>query len=299
MIFTMKDKWDKFKIISGFLGSVVLVAIPVVIKYGADDISRSMERGQLVDSLIEELTDQQAKSRRDIALVALDGAVKPDFKCELFGYWDCRIDEQKPDLVTDIAVILLRDTYALLQKKDANIEDADIESSVAKNILVKRKPQTWKTILKDIAPSAAQLAPTSGVNVEQESADVKVRKSQTLRVITNLTSVQEQSATSAAPQGTVLEGVRNVYIQYESNKERVDKLREYFISKGIQVPRIEKIQHISQNDIRYANEDQKQLAENLQQDLQQNQNIQFTKLIDLSQVGYHVPAGQFEIWLKD
>ncbi|MGD8567912.1 MAG: hypothetical protein PVJ39_07480 [Gammaproteobacteria bacterium] len=295
----MKDKWDKFKIISGFLGSVVLVAIPVVIKFGADDISRSMERGQLVDSLIEELTDQQAKSRRDIALVALDGAVKPEFKCELLGYWDCRIDEQTPDLVTDIAVILLRDTYAKLQKRHADIEDADVESSVAKHILAKRRPQTWQTILKDIAPAAAELAPTSGVNVEQESADVKDRKSQTLRVIANLTPVQTVTDTTGSTAKTALDGVRFVYIQYQSNKTRVDQLRTYLNGKGVKVPRIEQVDRITQNDIRYANESQKAIAEALQKDLAKNQNIQISKLIDLAQVGYKVPAGQFEVWLKD
>jgi hypothetical protein len=295
----MKDNWDKFKIVSGFLGSVVLVAIPLVIKFGADDISRSMERGQLVDSLIEELTDQQAKSRRDIALVALDGAVKPEFKCELLGYWDCRIDEEAPDLVTDISVILLRDTYAKLQKQHADIEDADVESSVAKHILAKRRPQTWQSILQEIAPAAAELAPTSGVNVEQESADVKNRKSQTLRVIANLTPVQTATDTSGSTSKTALDGVRFVYIQYQSNKTRVDQLRTYLNGKGVKVPRIEQVDRITQNDIRYANESQKAIAEALQKDLAKNQNINISKLIDLSQAGYKVPPGQFEVWLTD
>jgi len=295
----MKDGWDKFKIISGFLGSVVLVAIPLMIKFGADDISRSMERGQLVDSLIEELTDQQAKSRRDIALLALDGAIKPEYKCKLFGFGGCEVDEEKPDLVKDIAVILLRDTYAALQSKDPTVKNVDIESSVAKTILEKRRPHFWKGIIKDIAPAAAQLAPSSGVNVEQESADDKIRKSQYRRAIANLTPVQEQPSTAVSTQVTGFEGVRFVYIQYQSNKKQADELRDYLKTNGVEVPRLEKVQHISQNDIRYASDDQKQTAEALQKSLKENKKIQITRLIDLSQAGYHVPIGQFEIWLKD
>jgi hypothetical protein len=34
-----KDNWDKFEIFSKFLGAVVLVFIPIVIKLGADSIS--------------------------------------------------------------------------------------------------------------------------------------------------------------------------------------------------------------------------------------------------------------------
>jgi hypothetical protein len=33
-----KDNWDKFEIFSKFLGAVVLVFIPIVIKLGADSI---------------------------------------------------------------------------------------------------------------------------------------------------------------------------------------------------------------------------------------------------------------------
>ena len=295
----MKDKWDKFKIISGFVGSIVLVAIPIMIKYGADDISRSMERGQLVDSLIEELTDQQAKSRRDIALVALDGAVQPEQKCKLLGYWDCHIDEDSPDLVSDIAVILLKDTYALLKKEAANIEYTDVESSVAKKILIKRKPQTWSNILKEIAPNLAEYAPTSDVNYEAESREIKDKKSQTLNIIANLTAALPKPTPTVAAQGVTLEGVRFVYIQYQNNKDQANKVRTYLQSQGVEVPRIEKVSRISQNDIRYANESQKQIAEKLKSALKQNQQIEFTKLIDLSQSGYRVPAGQFEIWLKD
>jgi len=95
-----------------------------------------------------------------------------------------------------------------------------------------------------------------------------------------------------------LAGVRLVYIQYHSNKHQAEKLQKDLQSKGVSAPGIEQIEGINQNNIRYANAADKQIAESLQAYLEKNQGIQLEKLIDLSRANYKVPSGQFEIWLK-
>ena len=64
-----KDNWDKFEIFSKFLGAVVLVFIPIVIKLGADSISDSMERGKMIQVLISDFTKSE-QQRKDFALIA-------------------------------------------------------------------------------------------------------------------------------------------------------------------------------------------------------------------------------------
>ena len=51
-----KDNWDKFDII---FKALVLGIIPIVIKFGADNIAQSVERGKIVQSQIDNLTTKK------------------------------------------------------------------------------------------------------------------------------------------------------------------------------------------------------------------------------------------------
>ena len=68
-----KDIWDKLDILSKIVSGIVLVLIAIVLKLGADKISSSLQTGQLVQSLISDLSSPDTtKIRQEIALVALD-----------------------------------------------------------------------------------------------------------------------------------------------------------------------------------------------------------------------------------
>ena len=68
-----KDIWDKLDILSKIASGIVLVLIAIVLKFGADKISSSLQTGQLVQSLISDLSSPDTtKIRQEIALVALD-----------------------------------------------------------------------------------------------------------------------------------------------------------------------------------------------------------------------------------
>ncbi len=68
-----KDFWDKMDVLGRVFAGVVLVGIGVVLKTGADSVKQSLETGNLVQTLIEDLTTEGA--RRDVALIALNRSV--------------------------------------------------------------------------------------------------------------------------------------------------------------------------------------------------------------------------------
>lgn len=299
-----KDIWDKVDIIGNLIGGIVLVAIPIVIAMGADTVARSLERGQLVDSLIEDLTDRRI--RRDIALVALDAAIPPERTCTVLWVWDCGPDENKPDQVIDIALLILRDLEG--------------ESTSAAEVIKKRRPQAAtemiEAVLLEISHSetisSAELAgvdqdpsppldPQPDLQLSYSFSEAPLidqerqRRSEAAGVkLELLTSLQQNKAEPAQE----LDGIRIVYIQYQQDRDKAEQLRTLLADRGVLAPGIEQVRGISQNDIRYGQDADRAAAEQLRS-LLGDQDIEVAQLIDLSQAGYTIPMGQFEIWLKD
>ncbi len=60
-----KDLWDKMEIVGRLFSGIVLVAIAMVLKTGADSVSSSLQTGNLVQTLIGDLTTEG--TRRDVA----------------------------------------------------------------------------------------------------------------------------------------------------------------------------------------------------------------------------------------
>ena len=86
-----KDFWDKMDVLGRVFAGIVLVGIGFILKTGADSVKQSLETGNLVQTLIEDLTTEGA--RRDVALIALNRSV----------------DEGKRGMVAKIAERLILD----------------------------------------------------------------------------------------------------------------------------------------------------------------------------------------------
>ena len=113
-----KDSWDKLDTIGKIVSSLVLVVIAMFIKTGSERIAFSLQSGQLVQSLISDLTTKDQQTRQDVALLALDNS----------------IGDEKPQMVAAIAERLFRDT----QEQDSARMHA--LGSVAFRVLEKRDP---------------------------------------------------------------------------------------------------------------------------------------------------------------
>ena len=65
-----KDAWDKFELI---FKNLILELMPIVTGVAASGVADSLKRGQLIQSLVDNLSQRDAK--RDIALIALNDAI--------------------------------------------------------------------------------------------------------------------------------------------------------------------------------------------------------------------------------
>lgn len=274
--------WDKFDVVNSFISSVILVAIPLVIKIGADNIAQSLETGRIIQQLIGDLTAKDTQVRQDIALVALDAAIEPKQKCNFLGLWGCRINESVNDQVVDISIIVLKDLKS--------------ESALAADIIRKRRPTQAEDIIKKAVSSVASPAAVSAPNLQKEELQQSEieRKSEAAQVAADILAPAASNSSSSN-----LAGVRIVYIQYNNNKPKAEALQKYLEDNGVVVPGIEQISGVSSNSIRYPGATNKQAADSLRNAIEQTQGIRFERLLDLSTSGYRVPDGQFEIWLKE
>lgn len=282
-----KDRWDKVDIL---LKTIVLGAIPIAIGIGADNIAKSLKRGELVQSLISDLN--QADTRRDVALIALDAAIEENRDCTVLWLWGCH-DIPKHDQVLKIAEILQSTWIDEAEKKG----QSPGELKVARDIIETRASKTYyeqqyKQRIDDVTSRLHKKAISSPDFYSDLSSDEISKKE---NIAQTLAAIQ--------PSGTKitnekLSGVRLVYIQYSENNALAKKIQSDLQSAGASAPETQQVDGIQENSLRYSSSSDEKVAQSLQHYLEKDENIQITKLIDLSRAGYRVPSGQFEVWLK-
>jgi hypothetical protein len=275
---TNRDIWDILDIL---VGNIILVAIPIVIGVVGNNISQSLEKGQLVDSLLDDLTTE---NRQDIALIALDAAIPPPKS------------EEEDDQVVEIAKVVLKGRIAQetpsVQAQNQN--QRKLDSSTASRIIQHRKPQTGKDLVAAITIEALNELPSEKKRSLLDLSDPKQVKSNTI-------TAQKQTAEVIAD--VLPSDVKLTYIQYKTNLRIAEELRTYLQDKGVVTPRIEQVKSIKRDDIRFSSESDRKNAEKLKSEIEKffREKHNITKdfeLIDLSTRGYKVPSGQFEIWIN-
>ena len=293
-----KDGWDKFSLVTSFLSTVILIAIPIVLGVGAQKISSSLERGKTVEGMIDKLVASNPQLNRDIALAALAEAINPKEKCFIWILL-CSSDETIYDPVAEIAELMMRDGVQLNAK--ANVV---LESLYAAKILKLRKPKSAQNILESITKNVKAVTESNSVmnlsNPKIKIETTTLSRIQATKVVKDLAEVFADSSTSLT-KSLKLNDVKVVYIQYKLSTKKAEKLQDFFKSVNILSPGIQSIENISQNDIRYPNPSYFETAKNLQKEISQILGIveNEIKLIDLSKVYKNkIPDGQFEIWLN-
>ncbi|MDJ0730156.1 MAG: SPOR domain-containing protein [Crocosphaera sp.] len=288
-----KDNWDKFEILFKL---VILGAIPIVIGVAGDNIAQSLKRGELIKSLITDLSSEQSQTsqtRRDIALITLDESIPPRKKCKLLWVWWCKNDVEN-DPVVKIAVVLVNTSIGEALRQRQKPEELTLAKEIISGVKRGNLEYYQENFGDPIEALKVNAQPKAISNVDgQPKSDEEIEDQ--ANISQTIAAIQPSPEKSS---DNVLKGIRLVYIQYGENKEQAKKLQTYLRSQGISAPGIEQISGIKNNDIRYSNAADKEIAEKLQNNLKENQDIEFEELRDLSEAGYRVPSGQFEIWLK-
>lgn len=167
-----KDTWDKLDVLARIVSGVLLVAIAVFIKIGTDNIASSMRSGELVQSLIADLTT--SGTRRDVALIALNHSVA----------------DKNSGLVTDIAERLVWD---IVESESASVAaEAGPLYTTAFKILRQRNPERAKEIEREVVEKfLPRESLRSPVDVSKESYKQASPKARLLvRAFQNLVYIQ-------------------------------------------------------------------------------------------------------------
>jgi hypothetical protein len=295
---------QQLEIATRFFSTIVLASIPIVIGFGAAEISRAMERGKLIDSLIAELTDANSQTRQDLAILALDDAISPQ-RCFL-NQFNCKIDESREDLVTSIASLMICDLSQGVASA-CNAEgrpDFEYKAKTAIEIIKRRRPGTHALILSELTGRVSSLDPNATVDdcsieaVKAKTAEILV-ESNILPVDTGAPPDVPPDVQPVSDAPPSIEGVRVVYIQFANDKQTAMRLQELLKGRGVSAPGIERVAGITQSDVRFSNASDRAAAERLREVVAAELGHDAIALRDLSNAGYAVPGGQFEIWLSN
>jgi len=250
-----KDRWDKVDILTKFIASVVLVFIPIVIGFGADRISQSMEGGKIIQLLISDFAQNQQQRRKDFALIALDTAMPQKKECTILWLFNCKTNPDK-DTVIDAAVLSLSD----LVRRASTSPSTSIEIETTKKIITKRSDRGYFCkMLKEISSkvrATSALDPNSGSDLKD-----KKRKARANTIIITLfddnscsSSLSESPsiAVSESPSPSLIlspNDFKIVYIQYRSDIDQAKRLKEALQNRKIYTPGIEQVNGIKENSM--------------------------------------------------
>lgn len=257
-----KDPWDKLDILGRIFSGIVLVVIAMVIKSGSERIAFSMQSGQLVQSLIADLTTQDQQARQDVALLALDHS----------------IGAENPPLVSDIAERLFRDT----QSRDSARSHA--LGGVAFRVLEHRAPQR------------AQLIRDSLESLVQEERATLVSNPDTAML-----AMQRAPAASELI-ARVFPSIVYVQFRNEDERSTATALQQALLASGFNVPGVEHVDAQYRNWVRYFHPEDQALAERAARRseafLAERGHVVEFRVQDLSGSGYNPPRGQVELWMN-
>ena len=261
-----KDGWDKANVAGQLVSGVLLAVIAFVVKLGADNIANSLQTGQLVQSLIADLTTKNEKTRQDVALIALNYAV----------------GDQKAGLVCEIAERIFRDREE--GDSGGGVDEKQSLGSIAFATIAHRCPeradQIREALLKDSEASRARL------RSDPDSSRPSERQ--------------------IAPQAQLLARAfkKLVYIQFtgEANRELARDLGKAFTEQGFAAPGVERVAAEFATSIRFFHADDQLLAEQARQVtetfLRDRGFLSDVKVEDLSGSKFKVPIGQVEAWIN-
>ena len=262
-----KDIWDKLDIIGKFFTAAVLGLIALFLKTGSDNIAVSLKKGDLVKSLISDLTAKENPVRQDIALIALDYSVEEGNK------------DGGNDMVANIAERVFSDIRPSDTTKVGNET-----GKIAFQILTKRNPERALALQNEILTTAQNPTTRASLRSSPGLAKAEVKSSDEARLIAR-----------------VAENI--IYIQYKGTipRDTVEALRKLLATEGYNAPGVEKVTYQFDNSIRYYHSQDKPLANKIAVIATnylktKNININF-KLVDLSNRKYKAQTGQVELWI--
>jgi hypothetical protein len=270
--------WEKADILGKLVSGALLGLIALLIKMGADNITTAQKQGELVQSLLQDLTTKDQRTRQDLALIALDHAV----------------GDKNPPLMIDIAERLVTDTTTY---SAAGQGSDQVLGGIAFRILQRRSPALADSLRRHFQRQYEQ----------QLAADTALRSLSRSPADTTKSHIHPSSSDSlVAPSGALLARVASnvVFIQYQGAVPRAlaDTLRRRLGTAGFVAPGTERVDAPFRSAVRYFHPADLELADSvasMTQDFLSARDINQTVPVQpITSKGVKVPSGQLEVWLS-
>jgi len=265
-----KDFWDKMDILGKLLTGIVLGVLTIVIKLGADKIQQGSEQiaaaqknGQLVQSLVSDLSKPEGGIKQDIAIIALDRSV----------------GAKDPDLVLDIAEQIVRN-----RPKEQNGQIARV---VAFQIIARRNPERADQIKNELLGSIAETTEQRAKLMSNADTSAQPEKPPD----------PDSSLISAAfPRIVYLQ------FQGDLKRTLVEEFRKSLNDQGLPSPGVQRVPGSYASNVRFFNDEDREQAKILSATAKQFFDakgcpIDF-QLNDLSNSKFKTQKGHFEIWIN-
>ena len=251
------------------ISSVFLAIIVIILNIASDKISNSIEQGNLIQNLINDLTTRDVQARQDIALIALNHS----------------LGDTRPDLIIDIAERIFFD---LLESDSINTSAHSASlGSVAFRIIEQRSP-TKADSIRQVVLSNEKLA--SNVPSRRSAPDI-----QTLQPSVSMAIRQDNFY------NIVTKSFKNlIYIQYmpANKKKSAEKIRELLNEKGYNAAPIEMVDGRYKTGIRYFHDSDIELANSIANSITSELSLDSIPTNKIDNTRYKVTPGHIEIWLN-
>lgn len=255
---TMKDGWDKIEIITKIISGVLIAGIGVILAVGTSKITKSLETGRLVESLIVELSapDSSSTLKQDIALITLDHTLFDD----------------NPALVMDIC------KKVVISKKYN-----PSTSNTALEIIQKHDNQLYDTLIKndELKTKLSHIIDKyrdSSLNKDLELAEIKFFE----HVFKNVIYIQYRNKDNKQ----IIENLRSYLNNIGYNAPGVELINRDFGNSII---------YFNKLDSTLANTVYSNLKQFIKDNELRLDNVEIK---DYSNKGFKVVKGQIEIWLN-
>lgn len=256
-----KDIWDKMDVVGKLLSTIVLAVIALFLKAGTEQIAFSLQKGDLVQSLIVDLTNRDNSARKDVALIALDHS----------------IGAEDPVMVSDIAERLFReipDTVRISEERGSL-------GGFAFRIMRKRTPARARAIRDSLLAQASRSGLRSQPDTAQKSTAGPTNQARLLaRAFDSLVYIQ---------------------FRRESQRDEMEALRQHLISAGYNAPGVDRVNTNFTSGVRYFYREDRALADSVaalaERFLSRQESSFSLPRLDLSSQEYDAARGQVELWV--
>jgi hypothetical protein len=275
-----RDAWDWLDLGTKVTSGVLLAGIAIFIKMGTDEIAAAHRRGDMVRNLISDLTTKEARTRQDLALIALNHS----------------IGDQDVDLMTEIAERLVFDTAGY--SNAASPADQPF-ATVAFRILEQRnkgRADSLRSVLRARTEAIASVPETrAALRSSPDSGHTRAVETKA-----------DSSAAAALTQLVTPIQSRIVFIQFQGDLERpvVQQLRQRFNSAGFVSPDVERVTSGQFNSsVRYFHPEDAATADSVAEIArtfvqQQRLRVPSVPVLSFAGRGFNAPRGQVEVWIS-